>query len=141
MARQPPTFWVTNMCNRNVSLTDLNVTIPAFRTVNLMDKKHYSYTLEQLQKSQEKGSLFAKRAILSVRKVAPDVIKNEMPVSRDSHIPSRERSVLVIKETHYEELDVSDNDQKKKEEEYAKESADEEFADMNEVKPFTTTKV
>jgi hypothetical protein len=141
MAKQVPTFWVTNMCNRNVSLADLNLTIPAYRTVNLLDGRHYSYTLEQLQKSQQKGSLFAKRTIVSVRKVAPDTIRSDMPVDRESHIPSRERSVLVIKETHYEELELSQTDQKKKEEEFAKESVDEEFAELNEVKPFIATKV
>lgn len=138
MVKIAPTFWVTNTCNRNVSLTDLNLTIPAYRSVNLLDKKHYSYTLEQLQKSQEKGSLFLKRDRVAVRQIAPTVIKPDMPLLKETYIPTRERSTLQIKEEHYEELDVSDTDQKKKEEDFANENS--EFAEMDEVKPFIATK-
>lgn len=127
------TFWVTNICKRNVSLADLNLTIPAFRSINLLDKKHYSYTIAQLQKSHKDGSLFNKRDIIKVRQVPPVAIKANMPFLRETFIQSRERSVLVIKEQHYEELDVSDVDQKKKEEEYANSNA--ELAEMDEIKP------
>jgi hypothetical protein len=136
MVKEAPAFWVTSMCNRNISLADLNVTIPAFRSVNLLDKRHYSYTLEQLQKSKENGSLFHKRNIVSVRQVAPALIKNDIPFLPESSFPSRERSVLVIKEEHYEELDLSDKDQKKKDEELMKEFMEDndEFAGTNDTK-------
>lgn len=113
-------FWVTNFSNRNISLSDLDLTIPAFRTVNLMDTKHYQYTMEQLKKSAESGSLFAKRSRLFVRQNRPDAFEGEYidlmavergaPINRDSVIPSRERSTLVIKEEKYEELQISDED-------------------------------
>lgn len=138
MAKEDLYFWVTNMCNRNVSLADLNLTIPAYRSVNLLDKKHYSYNLEQLKKSQQKGSLFAKRNIISVRQIAPLIVKSEMPFLKESYMPTREKSVLEIKEEHYEELEATETDQKKKEEEFAKENA--EFAEMDEFKSFTTNK-
>lgn len=139
MVKESIAFWVTNMCNRNVSLADLNVTIPSYRSVNLLDKRHYSYNLQQLQKSQESGSLFTKRSIIAVRQVAPTVFKNDMPFLRESFIPTRERSVLEIKEQYYEELDMTDTDQKKMEEKFAEESIEDEFAELNETKP--TTKV
>jgi hypothetical protein len=132
MAKEVPAFWVTNMCNRNVTLADLAVTIPAFRSVNLLDSKHYKYTLDQLQKSQKNGSLFAKRALIAVRQIAPTVIKDDTPLLVETYIHTRERSILEIKEQHYEELDVSDADQKKQEEEFAKDNAD--FAQMDEIK-------
>lgn len=137
MAKQEPAFWVSNISNRNVTLSDLALNIPAFRTVNLLDKKHYKYTLEQLQKSEKNGSIFAKRDKIRVRLVAPNVTQADMPFLKETYIPSRERSVLEIKEQHYEELEVVE--QQKKEEEYADENA--ETAQMDEIKTFTTNKV
>jgi hypothetical protein len=117
MKNEPLTFWLTNISNRNVSLTDLNLTVKAYSTVNLLDKKHYQYTLEQLVKSAESGSLFKKRDKMVVRKIAPEILKANVPLSRETFIPSRERSLFVIKEENYEELNVSD-------EQFAQENAD-----------------
>jgi len=116
------TFWVTNISNRNVSLADLNLTIKAYSSVNLLDKKHYQYTSEQLAKSVESGSIFKKSDKLVVRKVAPKVFKYNVPFASETFIPSRERSTLAIKEEYYEELNVSD-------EEFAEEHADTAHAD------------
>jgi hypothetical protein len=123
MKKIAPTFWVTNVSNMNVTLSDLALNIPAYRTVNLMDTKHYSYNLEQLHKSADSGSLFKKRNKIVVRKLAPEVHKeNRKPIDRETAIPSRERSVLEIKDEKYEELQVGD-------EEFANENAD--LADMD----------
>ncbi len=103
-------FWLTNTSKYNVSLADLNLTIKAFSSINLLNSKHYSYTIEQLEKSAKSGSIFKKRKILSVRKVPPTMIKMNIPVMEQALIPSRERSVLEIKEEHYEELSVSDEE-------------------------------
>jgi hypothetical protein len=115
--KQTDVFWVTNLSNRNVSLTDLNLTIKAFCTVNLLDTKHYPYTREQLEKSAASGSLFKKNKMISVRKVAPEVFDMNIPFLYETYIPTRERSILTITEEKYEELNVSD-------EEFAKENAD-----------------
>jgi hypothetical protein len=112
-----PTFWVTNISARNVSLADLNLTIKAYSSVNLLDKRHYQYTAEQLTKSVESGSIWKKRDKIIVRKLEPEIFKANVPMTRETFIPSRERSVLVIKEEKYEELNVSDED-------FAKENAD-----------------
>lgn len=102
-------FWLTNVCKRNVSLSDLNLTIKAFTSVNLLDTKHYSYTIEQLDNSYEKGSLFAKRSLIKKREIPP---QKEDPVriafQQDATIPDRARSILVIKNEKYEELSVFD---------------------------------
>lgn len=120
-----PAFWVTNMSPMNVTLADLALNIKAFSTVNLLDKKHYSYTLEQLIKSQESGSLFKKRDKISVRHVAPpDPEKNKVPIVYGSIIPDRTRSLFNINDEEYEELKVSSEDKKKDEEIYAQENAD-----------------
>lgn len=110
-------FWVTNMSNRNVSLADLNLTIKSFSSVNLLDNKHYSYNVEQLIKSATTGSLFNKKRIIAIRKIAPpEVIKETIPYVESALIPDRTRSIMVIKEEKYEELEAfydsfSDNDE------------------------------
>ena len=120
------TFWVTNISNRNVSLADLNLTIKAFSSINLLDKKHYSFTKEQLLKSETSGSIFNKRNKIVVRKIAPAIIKMNMPMIAETYIPSRERSVYSIKEEKYEELNMSDED-------FAKENAD--IVELDSIKP------
>jgi len=112
-----PSFWLTNISNRNISLTDLNLTIKAYSSINLLDKRHYQYTLEQLQNSAHSGSIFKKSNKLAVRKMAPKIIHPNMPFDSETYIPSRERSLYNIKEEKYEELTLSDED-------FAKESAD-----------------
>lgn len=136
-----PTFWVTNTSKSNVTLADLAINIPAFRTVNLMDSKHYSYTLEQLKKSAESGSIFKKRNKIQVRQDCPEIpagkyidlknIKESILVNHNTNIPSRERSTLIIKEEKYEELQISDED-------FASENA--ETAEMDTLKPVVLTK-
>lgn len=110
-------FWLTNLSDRNVSLTDLNLTIKAFTSVNLLDNRHYKYTLEQLNKSVESGSVFKKRDKIILRSVAPEILISNIPLIREAFIPSRERSVLVVKQENYEELNLTD-------EEFAKDNAD-----------------
>jgi len=110
MKKEQSTFWVTNISNRNVSLADLNLTIKAFSSVNLLDSKHYYYTIEQLEKSKLEGSIFNKRNKIKVREVAPEIIKMNIPFNSETFIPTRERSVLEIKHINYEELDMSDVD-------------------------------
>jgi hypothetical protein len=117
------TFWVTNISGMNVSLSDLNLTIPARSSVNLLDDKHYTFTKEQLQKSTKEGSLFKKRNKIFVRLVPPETLGAEqVPMLRNSTFPSRERSLFSIKEEKFEELNISDT-------QYAEENA--ELADMD----------
>lgn len=125
MKKVEPAFWITNMSPMNVTLADLALNIKAFSTINLLDKRHYRYTMEQLLKSQESGSLFKKRDKIAVRDVPPPKPEKEkVPFAHSSFFPNRARSIYEIDETEYEELSVSDEDQKKQDELYAKENAD-----------------
>lgn len=118
-------FWVTNMSPMNVTLADLALNIRAFSTVNLLDEKHYKYTLDQLLKSKESGSLFKKRDKIVVRDIPPpDPKKNQIQIVYGSIIPDRARSLYKVNEEEYEELKVSEEDQKKQDEIYAQENAD-----------------
>lgn len=110
-------FWLTNTSKRNVSLADLNLTIKAMSSINLLDTRHYYYTLEQLEKSAANGSLFKKRKFLFIRKTDPEMIKMNIPLNKETYISSRQKSLLEIKEEFYEELNVSD-------EQFAAENAD-----------------
>ena len=115
-------FWVTNISKMNVSLSDLNLTVKAFSSVNLLDHRHYSYTLEQLEASKKNGSIARKKDKIKVRDIAPEVIKMNVPFLRETYIPSRERSAYEIKKETYEELSLSD-------EQFAEENA--ETADLD----------
>lgn len=139
MKKNELTFWVTNISKMNVSLADLNLTIKAFSSVNLLDSKHYYFTFEQLKKSAESGSIFKKRDKIIVRKLAPEVLKANIPFARETFIPTRERSLFSIKEENYEELNVSEDDskeaQKKSDEAFAADNAETADADT---KPMIT---
>lgn len=128
-SKQKPFFWVTNISNRNVSLADLNLTIKAFSSINLLDSKHYNYTQEQLNLSVASGSIYLKRDKIKKREIPPTVIKMNVPVLAETYIPSRERSIYSIKEEYYEELDMSD-------EAFAEENAD--MVELDIKKPVTS---
>src|SRR5258706_16154818 len=118
-------LWVANMSGMNVTLADLALNIRAFSSVNLLDDRHYKYTVEQLLKSKESGSLFKKRDKIAVRDVPPpDPEKNRIQIVYGSIIPDRTRSLYKVNEEEYEELKVSQEDQKKQDEIYAQENAD-----------------
>ncbi len=115
-------FWITNISNTDVSLADLNLTIRAQSSINLLDNKHYNYTLEQLERSKVSGSLFKKSNKVYVRKVPPMFSKINLPVVEDAFIPNRKKSLYEIKQEKYEELLISDD-------EFAEENAD--LADLD----------
>ena len=114
MFRRPPSkpekvFWITNISPRNVTLSDLNISIPALASVNLLDSKHYYLTEEQLITSSTTGSIFKKRHLLAVRRVPPQMIPKEQ-ITRDPNaiIPNRSISTYEIKQQQYEELSIVD---------------------------------
>lgn len=110
-------FWVKNVGKCNVSLRDLALTIKARSTVNLLDSKHYSYTLEQLQQSAESGSIFAKRHFIKVCKVPPQPVEKPQLVLASVVRDGIKKNLVEITAPRYEELDDSD-------EKFAEELAD-----------------
>lgn len=130
-----PSFWVTNISPRNVTLADLALNIKSYMTVNLLDTRHYKYTMEQLRKSQQSGSIFNKRDKILVREIEPVLGPNEeaqtlfpkeaqLTFSKEAIIPNRSHSILVIEDKEYDELKMSEEDKLKQEEIYAQENAD-----------------
>ena len=133
------TFWVTNKSPRNVTLADLALNIKSFSTVNLLDKRHYNYTLEQLLKSKESGSLFLKKELVAVRETPPlGKKKEQMPIAREAFIPTRTRSIFEIQTKEYDELKITGDDEKKQDEIYALENAD--LAELDQQRSVINTK-
>jgi hypothetical protein len=111
-------FWITNISQNNVSIGDLGLHIYAMRSINLLDARHYSLTLEQIQKSAESGSLFQKRDKVVIRKVIPEAASEiSPPIQTDAMFPTRQRSLVDVEKITYEELDIKDED-------FAEENAD-----------------
>ena len=55
--------------------------------------------------------------MLHVRKVEPEIMKINVPLIKETYIPTKQRSILDIKEQFYEELNLSD-------EQFASENSD-----------------
>lgn len=111
-------FWLTNISNRNVMIGDLNLTIKARSSVNLLNRRFYSFTKEQLEKSLESGSLKAKSHLVVKRLVPPGTpMEYKIQVDKSVVAPDKTRSVVEIKEENYEELQLTD-------EQFAEEMAD-----------------
>lgn len=103
-------FWITNISKMNVCLRDLALTVKAKSHANLLDSQHYKYTLEQLEKSAESGSIFAKRDKIKVRKVLPPHLQKTIEISKDPLEWARKPlySKVEIREEKFEELIESD---------------------------------
>lgn len=111
-------FWITNISKKMITLEDLNVDIYPMRTLNLLDKKHYKFTNEQLNKSALSGSLYKKQKYVIIRQIPPGETQEPMlPLDRNTTIPTRQRSAVKVEEIKYEELNLPD-------EEYAEKDAD-----------------
>lgn len=103
-------FWITNITKRAIHLEDIGVVIHPMRSLNLLDKKHYHLTREQLEKSAECGSLLKKKKSVVVRKVPPGVApKTQIPLKEDAIFPTKQRSSIELDNIKYEELETSDD--------------------------------
>lgn len=111
-------FWITNIVKKAVHLGDIGVVIQPRTSINLLDKKHYTLTKEQLEKSAKLGSLFAKNKMVVIRKVPPNEDpKKYLPFKEDAVFTTKQRSTVEIENVKYEELQMSDDD-------FAEENAD-----------------
>lgn len=103
-------FWVSNVSKRDVGLADLGLVIPARKTVNLLDKRHYYLTKDQLIASATSGSLFKKQNLVKVRKVPPYFEpRPKLEIAENAVVPSRRRSAVQVEEIYHEELEISDD--------------------------------
>lgn len=101
-------FWITNASKMNVCLSDLRLYVPPGKSMNLLDSKHFHYTLEQLLASQANGSLHAKRDRIFVRDVPPPAMVKPGLYKSDQFLYRAPRSNIKVEDKNYEELNVSD---------------------------------
>lgn len=103
-------FWLTNITRTDIGLSDLNLTIRAYTSINILDPKHYYLTPEQIKRSLEGGSLFKRRDKVVVRKVAPEGEERNLrriPVSTQPIIRPKRTHVEIV-ERKFEGLDYDD---------------------------------
>jgi hypothetical protein len=121
-------FWVTNMSTRkDIRLADLCLTVRRGTSVNLLDKRHYSYTLDQLLASKESGSIFKKSNVIKVRDVPPVVLTKRLDIDKNRRVLTPIRNNVELETPYYEELDFEEETDA--EETYAAEEADARFHD------------
>lgn len=107
-------FYAINVSDKNVCLSDLALTIPARRCYNLLDQKHFSYTIEELKASMESGSLQRKKHLIKIGKGKPQVVEPLKRVLSEYPMVVRSRSAVIVEEEKYDELydDVMISDEK-----------------------------
>jgi hypothetical protein len=100
-------FWITNISqDRDVSLADLRLTIRKGENRNLLDSRHYDYTVEQLEKSAESGSIKAKSHYIKVRRVRPRrVVMPGLYTSTRGRVVEKLRTNVEIDVKSFDELD------------------------------------
>lgn len=114
-----PAFFVINISDRNVCLSDLALTIPAGRCYDLLND-NFHFTIDQLKASLKNGSLYVKRDKIKIGKGRPKIIPPPSRELSEYPIITRNRSAVKVVEPKYEELIFSDED-------YANQMAEDEF--------------
>jgi hypothetical protein len=103
-------LWITNISKKAIHLSDLNVVIRPFTSLNLIDKRHSDLTRAQVEKSEKSGSLCRYKNYVVVRKIAPGIEpKMYLPFDKDAVFPTKHRSTVEPDNVKYEELEVSDD--------------------------------
>lgn len=102
-------IWVKNISDRDVSLTDLNLTIKSNKSINLLDSKRYHLTEEQINNSLKSGSLYKKSSKIKLLANPPNINKSLMQIMPKTSIPTRARSGIPIIAPNYTELEISDD--------------------------------
>jgi hypothetical protein len=100
-------FWVNNISDKDVMLSDLRVKIPARRGLNLLSK-HYSFTYEQLKESMHSGSIHKKSAYIKVGQGPPQQAEPVQKTLSKYPIITKKRSVVKIEEPKFDEFVFSD---------------------------------
>lgn len=128
-------FWIINTSIKSdVVLSDLGMVIKKLERKNLLDKRYFDFTIDQLRKSAESGSIFEKRRHIVVKEVIPEkaLLEPEMVVEfqnvKEPLRPLRHPAFKNIEKPYFEELDFDDDteedEQRRLEEQYALEQAD-----------------
>src|SRR5271157_4982589 len=105
-------FWITNITDSYVSLGELNYYLAPRKSVNLLNKKHFNYTKEELEKSATSGTLKKRENKIKIRKVSPPppLVLPGNYLSQQPLLIAKLRSRVVLEDPHYEELIESEEE-------------------------------
>ena len=104
-------FWITNISNMLVNIHDLNLFIKPYSSINLLDRRHYLLTENQLYWSAKTGSIFKKRDKIFVRGIAPELKQDlALDIGLEPILPYKQLSTVEFKEEVYEELLISEEE-------------------------------
>lgn len=117
-------YWITNIStSKDISISDLRITVPATKSLNLLDSNHHTYTYEQLEKSRLTGGIKERSRWLKVRDVAPQKqIRPGIHLTKNARIAKLRAPSVKIKYKKYEEL--GDKEEQLAEEQFAAEEAE-----------------
>jgi len=114
--------WITNLTKMKIVVGDLKITLQPLNTIDILDYKHSRLTPEQVSESIKKGSLCLKKKEnkIKIRSSEPDKLPpiKTLELSKSS-FPYKNRSLLVLEEKIFDELELDISD-----EEFAMENAD-----------------
>ena len=116
-------FWVTNIHpKKDISLGDLRLTIRKGESRNLLDSRHYTYTLDQLEESVKTGSIKKRSRWIKVRNLPPryPVKPGRYQLAENGRF-GKLRYKIEIEEKDFKELHV---DKKELQEQFAADDAD-----------------
>jgi len=117
-------FWVINLTNRDLRLHDLNYTLRANASVNLLELKGVSYTIPQLEASAASGSLFKKRNMVKITTTI-NTSKPKLKEVYDQPWPNQAR-VVTVDSSEFEEIPLFDDVPFASEEKFADQFSDDE---------------
>lgn len=102
----PKEYWITNISKRGITLHDLNLTLLPGQSYNLLNK-NARLTPELINQSITSGSICHKSKEIIIRRLAPKRKIRPILINKIPRLSSRQNAV-EIKETHYEELDIAE---------------------------------
>jgi len=104
-------FWITNISNMIVNLHDLNLFIKPYSSINLLDRKHYLISENQIYHSANSGSIFKKKDKIYIRNIAPELKQDiALDIDLEPILPYKQLSTVEFKEEVYEELLLTDEE-------------------------------
>jgi len=133
----PQELWITNICKKDLSISDLRISIKYGQSLNLLarNKKgllRYNYSEKHLTASLESGSLFKykEQGFIKIRNKSPVYLNSRLDASvkfLDKATTRDYRTIIPIEEESFPDLDAAIDDESM--EDFAAENADLFFAD------------
>lgn len=133
MSKNLKQIWLINIStNRDVSISDLGITVIKGQRVNLLSK-HYHLTQEQINQSIKSGSIYKKKKLLKIRETS----SSKTVFAKTSSTIQITKPRLLVPLRHkidtsipvFDELEFEDDNFGQSDEQYAAEQA---VAEMDE---------